>query len=156
MASFLGTFVGALVGLMLLASGAFGESKVVHHVVGGDQGWDASSNVAAWAMGRVFRVGDSISNEGIIELRSKEELQSCDLSNPIRMYTGGLDKVKLDAEGTRYFASSRLENCRNGLRLHVEVAGHGAGNRKIKVDQVVATGPMPSISFPSNFHSMSF
>jgi hypothetical protein len=88
----------------------------------------------------------SAANEGIIELRSKEELQLCDLSNPIRMYTGGLDKVKLDAEGTRYFASSRLENCRNGLKLHVEVAGHGAGNRKIKVDQVVATGPMPSIS----------
>lgn len=30
------------------------------HVVGGDQGWDAASDVASWAIGRSFRVGDNI------------------------------------------------------------------------------------------------
>ena len=32
----------------------------VHHVVGGDRGWDPSTDVASWSSGRSFRVGDKI------------------------------------------------------------------------------------------------
>lgn len=37
------------------------------------------------------------------------------------MFTDGLDSILLDGEGIRYFVSSRTENCKNGLKLHVEV-----------------------------------
>nr|GMC83684.1 early nodulin-like protein 1 [Ipomoea batatas] len=74
----------------------------------------------------VFRVGDSVcfahsGQDSIVELGSLEEYESCDLSNPIRMLTDGLDKISLDGEGIRYFASGNIDNCRNGLKLPVNV-----------------------------------
>ncbi|KAL6332747.1 hypothetical protein AAG906_015008 [Vitis piasezkii] len=98
-----------------------------HHVVGGDRGWAKSSEVRDWLSDKVFRVGDKIwfiysaAQEGVAELRSKEEFESCDVSNPIKMYTDGLDSVPLDGEGIRYFTSSKTESCKDGLKLHVDV-----------------------------------
>ncbi|KAF8391629.1 hypothetical protein HHK36_023935 [Tetracentron sinense] len=115
----------ALVAISMSFGGRWVGAQV-HHVVASDRGWDPSSDVGSWSSGRVFRVGDKIwftysaTQESIAELQSIEEFKSCNISNPIRMYTDGLG-VALDGEGTRYFASSRPESCRNGLKLHVEV-----------------------------------
>lgn len=32
----------------------------VHHVVGGDRGWDPSTDIASWSSARIFSVGDKI------------------------------------------------------------------------------------------------
>ncbi|KAI3440192.1 Phytocyanin domain-containing protein [Psidium guajava] len=113
--------------LVLLSLNARWVGAQVHHVVGGDRGWDASNAVGSWSSGRVFRVGDKIwfaysaAQEGIVEVVSRDEYESCDVSNPIRMYTGGIDCVPLEEQGVRYFASNREESCKGGLKLHVEV-----------------------------------
>ncbi|XP_058200319.1 mavicyanin-like [Rhododendron vialii] len=116
---------------MIVFSVAIGRGQWVgaqiHHVVGGDRGWDPSSDIPFWASTRIFSVGDKIwftysaAQENIVELKSKEEYEACDVSNPIKMYTNGLDNVPLEEEGIRYFASGKPESCKNGLRLHVEV-----------------------------------
>ncbi|KAL6992848.1 hypothetical protein U1Q18_010994 [Sarracenia purpurea var. burkii] len=104
-----------------------GDRAQVHHVVGDDRGWDPSTDIGSWSSGRIFRVGDKIwfaysaSQDKVVEVKSKEEFDACDVSNPIRMYTNGLDSVTLDGEGFRYFTSGKPETCRNGLKLHVEV-----------------------------------
>lgn len=56
-----------------------------------------------------------------MELKGKEEYESCDASNPIKMYTDGLDAIPLEREGIKYFVSSEPENCKNGLKVHVNV-----------------------------------
>ncbi|XP_057960723.1 mavicyanin-like [Malania oleifera] len=124
---------GYLMGLvMVLVSlvglgGKWVGAQHLHHVVGDDRGWDPVSDVASWASRRTFRVGDKIwfaysaAQGSVAELQSREEYEACDLSNPIRMYTDGLDSVSLEGEGPRFFASSKPENCRGGLKLHVEV-----------------------------------
>ncbi|KAM6585626.1 hypothetical protein CsatB_012628 [Cannabis sativa] len=115
-----------MVAMTMSLGGKWAEAQV-HHVVGGDRGWDASHDIATWASGRTFRVGDQIwfaysaAHGSVAELRSKEEYEACDLSNPIKMYTDGLDTISLEAEGLRYFASSNSEHCKKGLKLHVEV-----------------------------------
>lgn len=83
----------------------------------------------------------SAAEESLMELQSKEEYESCDLSNPIRMYVNGLDRVSLDGEGTRYFSSGKLENCRKGLKLHVDVM---PGD--VMSDGVAASAPESSAS----------
>lgn len=102
----------------------------VHHVVGDDRGWDlTSSDIAAWAAARSFAVGDfiwfaysgGIGQDKVVELKSKEEFESCDVRNPLKMYTDGLDKIPLEEEGIRYFASSNIESCKQGLKLPVDV-----------------------------------
>lgn len=56
--------VKALVMIMAVALslglGGQWAAAQVHHVVGGDRGWDSSSDVASWSAGRVFRAGDKI------------------------------------------------------------------------------------------------
>lgn len=91
----------------------------------------------------------SASRDSIVELRTRDEFESCDLTNPIRLYTGGLDKVRLEEEGTRYFTSSKPENCRNGLKLHVDVANRPESSEPKKavepaVTRAIAEGPKPS------------
>ena len=44
----------------------------VHHVVGGDLGWDASHDISSWASGKTFRVGDQI-----LGARIQEKPMSC-------------------------------------------------------------------------------
>lgn len=103
------------------------EAKVTHHIVGDDRGWDPSSDVAAWAAPQNFLIGDSLwftyssAVENVVELRSKDEYEACDLSNPIRMYNDGLSKVPLRGEGIRYFASGNAESCKKGLKIPVQV-----------------------------------
>ncbi len=116
-----------------------------HHVVGGDRGWAKASEVTEWLSDKVFRVGDKIwfiysaAQEGVAEVRSKEEYESCDVSNPIRMYTDGLDSVPLEGEGIRYFASSNSESCKDGLKLHVNVQPKAAkGERSVPTSESVA------------------
>uniref|UniRef100_A0A2N9IW17 Phytocyanin domain-containing protein n=1 Tax=Fagus sylvatica TaxID=28930 RepID=A0A2N9IW17_FAGSY len=93
------------------------------------------------------RVGDKIwftysaAQESIIELKGKEEYESCDISNPIKMYTDGLDGISLDGEGIRYFVSSKPESCKNGLKLHVEVVPEGTPEIPKIASSTLASGP---------------
>ncbi|KAI3992561.1 hypothetical protein MKX01_020853 [Papaver californicum] len=103
------------------------DDQTRHHLVGEDRGWDVSNDLTSWISGKVFRVGDDIrfsysaAQEVVAELGSKEEYEICDISNPIKMYTDGLNSVSLDGEGSRYFVSEMPESCKNGLKLHVHV-----------------------------------
>ena len=117
-------FIVALVAICL--GGKWVEAQV-HHVVGADRGWDQTSDLVSWSASRVFRVGDqiwltySVAQGLVAELKSREEYEACDVSNPIKMYTEGLHTIPLESEGMRYFVSSEPENCKNGLKLHIEV-----------------------------------
>lgn len=64
------------------------------------------------------------SDERMVEVRGVEELESCDVSNPIRMYGEGVNHVALEEEGVRYFTSANPDTCRNGLKLPVTVHRH--------------------------------
>ncbi|CAI9755098.1 unnamed protein product [Fraxinus pennsylvanica] len=109
--------------LVAVTVGAQEVQGPVHHVVGGDH----RSDIGSWLSGRVFRVGDKIwftysaPQESVVELQSLEEYKSCDLSNPIKMYTDGVNQIPLEREGSRYFVIGNQENCNNGLKLHVDV-----------------------------------
>lgn len=91
----------------------------------------------------------SSARESIAEVSSKEEFESCNVSNPIRMYTDGLNRVSLDGEGTRYFASGSPDSCKTGLKLNVEVMPQAHTESQMTGTMpkaVVATGPTPSAS----------
>ncbi|XP_073155794.1 cucumber peeling cupredoxin-like [Henckelia pumila] len=150
----------------LLFLAVFGPGQLVsgqtHHVVGGEEGWSSASNISSWLSGRVFRVGDKLwfslpATEGtIVELQSLEELSTCDLRNPIKMYADGSNHVTLDKEGTRYFSSGNLENCKNGMKLPVSVQNHGHDDRghdepyePYSPEEPYPLHPPPTIPYPS-------
>jgi len=55
----MGGIIVALVMVVAMMSMDVATSEV-HHVVGGDHGWDPNSDILSWSYGRVFRVGDQI------------------------------------------------------------------------------------------------
>lgn len=81
-------------------------------------------------------------------MKSKEEYESCDLSNPIKMYTDGLEVISLAEEGIRYFLSSKPENCKRGLKLHVEVMPKESPRIEVSSDSAGFEAPSPSASTP--------
>lgn len=101
--------------------------SAVEHVVGGDRGWAPKSDIHGWASRQTFYVGDNLwfayasGEQNVIELKSQEELEACNISNPISIYNAGLDSVPLLHVGTRYFTCKRVEDCQNGMKLHINV-----------------------------------
>lgn len=67
------------------------------------------------------------------------------------MFTDGLDSILLDGEGIRYFVSGKTENCKNGLKLHVEVVPdeHTRENPKVTTSEASATGLAAAPTSPS-------
>ncbi|KAI3795758.1 hypothetical protein L1987_38415 [Smallanthus sonchifolius] len=126
--------------LTVVSGGVVAGAQVVHHVASGDRASDTSTDVGPWSSGRIFRVGDSLlfkyfsPQEIIVELASMEEYYSCDLTNPINMYTDSVNQVPLQKEGIRYFASGSYDKCKNGLKLPVHV----------RPRDLPAAGPSPS------------
>ncbi|KAL8156876.1 stellacyanin-like [Apium graveolens] len=109
-----------------LAMGGVLVQAHVHHIVKGETGWEQFFELGFKSSElMMFKVGDHIwfrnAQDGIVELQSRDEYLSCDVSNPIKMYTDGPDKISLQEEGIRYFASGNPRECKNGLKLHVEV-----------------------------------
>lgn len=87
----------------------------------------------------------------IAELKTKEEYESCDVSNPIKIYEDGLFNILLDGEGIRYFVSSNSKSCKKGLKLPVEVMPQEPLDApKITTSENaalgLAAGPTPSAS----------
>ncbi|KAK4259095.1 hypothetical protein QN277_005463 [Acacia crassicarpa] len=155
------TFLFAVL-LISTTAAVVGASKV-HHVVGGDRGWDSSSDLSAWSSTRTYTVGDEIwisysAAEGTIaEVKSKEEYESCDASNPIKMYTDGLQTIPLEKEGIRYFLSTKPHSCNNGLKLHVKVQPKTNSSSSSSAAELEAESPStPSASPPHNNGVSSF
>lgn len=126
--------------------------KAAEHVVGADRGWDPLSahNFQDWASSKIFCVGDNLwfayssGAQSVAEVKSREEWEACDVSNPIRLYTGGLDSVTLHSEGSRYFVSGRAEDClKNAMKLHINVLPFNATSQ-VSVKKVVAEAPKSS------------
>ncbi|XP_076945783.1 early nodulin-like protein 12 [Bidens hawaiensis] len=117
----------ALFILTVVSGWILAGAQVVHHVVPFDRDSNTSTDVGSWPSGRVFQVGDSLSfkyflpHEIFVELASMEEYHSCNLTNPIKMYTDVENQVALVEEGVRYFASGSYDKCKNGAKLHVPV-----------------------------------
>ncbi|CAN0910321.1 FAH [Linum grandiflorum] len=143
--------IAVVVAVVAAAASLLGAAEgQMHHVVGGDRGWELATDLASWLDGRTFRVGDRIwfaysaAEGGVYELRTKEEYYTCDSTNPIKMYTDGLNSVHLTGEGVRYFVSSNTSSCKEGLKLHVEVLPQGISKEN---DQIATTVSSSSLGY---------
>lgn len=120
----------AMILMMMLMN--MDECSAVQHLVGEDKGWAPHSNFDGWASGKIFQVGDNLwfayasGEQSVLELKSREEWEACDVSNPIRLYKGGVDSVPLVDVGSRFFTTGRVEDCRNGMKLHINVDAAGS------------------------------
>ncbi|GLJ26959.1 hypothetical protein SUGI_0527850 [Cryptomeria japonica] len=102
--------------------------SVEQHVVGDDRGWDPASDFKGWASCKIFH------------LKSREEFENCDVSNPIKLYDGGPDAVPLIEMGDKYFTNGNTEDCQCGMKVHINVLSNGLDNAQSDNFNVVSNG----------------
>eukprot|EP01018_Ginkgo_biloba_P014424 Gb_10187 [translate_table: standard] len=97
------------------------------YVVGGNQGWDLTSDLNSWESDKTFNVGDSLlfkytpGLHSVVEVGSEAEYKSCNIGNPVNSLNGGNNVVKLGKAGTRYFVCGTMGHCSGGMKLKVTV-----------------------------------
>ncbi|XP_062164657.1 stellacyanin [Alnus glutinosa] len=120
------------------------------YVVGGNSGWDISTDLETWKTGKTFYVGDVIvfqfSSSNDLEEVTKENFNKCNTTNVLRSYTNGNTTITLSKPGPRYFISGNKLYCLGGMKLQVNVENNQAYSpaNAPQQDQGAATLPQPS------------
>ncbi|KAJ7974785.1 Blue copper protein [Quillaja saponaria] len=107
------------------------EALAAQHVVGGSQGWDASTDFNSWVSGQTFKVGDQLAFKytsglhSVVELGSESAYKNCNIGSAVNSMNTGSDVVKLNKPGTRYFACGTLGHCGQGMKVKITTVSAG-------------------------------
>ncbi|GLJ50248.1 hypothetical protein SUGI_1069710 [Cryptomeria japonica] len=95
-----------------------------------------------WIICRLRIIGFSYASfeQSVLELKSREDFENCDVSNPIKLYDGGLDAVPLIEMGDTYFTSGNTKDCQRGMKVHINVLFDGLDNGQSDNFDVVSDG----------------
>ncbi|XP_049352959.1 uclacyanin 1-like [Solanum verrucosum] len=113
--------------LMSLAAIAMllGSAMATNYTVGGPNGgWDQSTDVQAWAASKTFFVGDDLIfsyalSHSVLEV-TKAGFETCQITAPIAIYTGGMTVITLASVGKRYFICGTGGHCNvGGMKLEI-------------------------------------
>ncbi|XP_062000576.1 mavicyanin [Rosa rugosa] len=98
------------------------------YTVGGNSGWDISTDLPTWASDKKFVVGDVLwfqySSSNSVNQVTKENFEGCNTTNVVKSYTGGNATVTLTRPGEWYFVSGNKLYCLGGMKLQVPVQGN--------------------------------
>ncbi|XP_031503026.1 umecyanin-like [Nymphaea colorata] len=99
------------------------------YLVGGLAGWDMSTYLDSWLVGKTFLPGDILSFQfsSYYDLHevTKEGYDSCNSSNAIFTSTTGNASIALAQPGPRFFICGVRLYCLSGLKLQVNTLGNG-------------------------------
>ncbi|GAB4825592.1 hypothetical protein Ancab_008466 [Ancistrocladus abbreviatus] len=98
--------------------------------VGDTSGWDISTDLDSWVLGKRFVVGDVLlfqysSYHSVAEL-TRQDYNGCNTTNALQTYTGGNTSIPLTKAGGWYFACGNKLHCLGGMKLQVHVASNQA------------------------------
>lgn len=114
--------------LMSLAAIAMllGNVMATNYTVGGPNGgWDQFSDVQGWAASKTFFVGDNLIfsyalSHSVLEV-TKAGFESCQITAPLAIYTGGMTVITLASVGKRYFICGTGGHCNvGGMKLEID------------------------------------
>ncbi|XP_060215436.1 stellacyanin-like [Lycium barbarum] len=101
------------------------SSSATNYIVGDSSGWDISSDLDTWLIGKSFKVGDVLvfqysSFHSVAEV-TKENFDGCNTSNVLDSNKNGNTTFPLSKPGDRYFVCGNRLHCLGGMKLHVNV-----------------------------------
>ncbi|KAM0054914.1 putative Blue (type 1) copper binding protein [Helianthus debilis subsp. tardiflorus] len=104
----------------------------VDHAVGGTGGsWDQVTDLKTWASSETFTVGDNLvftytSNHDVLEV-SKDDYDSCSLTNPVTSNTASPSTIALKDAGSRYFICGTPGHCDQGMKVEIKTVAASSG-----------------------------
>ncbi|ESQ40683.1 hypothetical protein EUTSA_v10014745mg [Eutrema salsugineum] len=114
------------------------------YFVGDTSGWDISSDLDSWTLGKRFSVGDVLmfqysSTHSVYEV-AKDKFQNCNTTDPIRTFTNGNTTVALSKPGDRFFVCGNRLHCFAGMKLQVNVEGNGPSSAPVGAPRTAPAG----------------
>ncbi|TVU14988.1 hypothetical protein EJB05_38486 [Eragrostis curvula] len=96
------------------------------YAVGDSSGWKPGVDYTAWAKGKSFNVGDSLSFQynaahSVAEV-SEADYKACSASNALGSYKDQSTSIPLTKPGTRYFICGAAGHCAAGMKLAITVS----------------------------------
>ncbi|KAG2334864.1 hypothetical protein Bca52824_006044 [Brassica carinata] len=124
------------------------------YFVGDTSGWDISSDLDSWPLGKRFSVGDVLmfqysSTHSVYEV-AKDNFQSCNTTDPIRTFINGNTTIALSKPGDRFFVCGNRLHCFAGMRLQVNVEGNGPSPAPVGAPQAAPAGILQPSSKTNN------
>ncbi|OIT02870.1 PREDICTED: uclacyanin 1-like [Nicotiana attenuata] len=114
-----------LTSLVVIAM-VLGSAMATDYTVGAPNGgWDQTSDLQSWVASQKLFVGDKITfsyapSHTVLQV-TKAQYDSCDNTNPIAIYSGGMTVITLASVGKRYFICGTGGHCSNGMKLEVNI-----------------------------------
>ncbi|KAJ1272111.1 hypothetical protein BS78_06G177700 [Paspalum vaginatum] len=101
------------------------------YTVGDSSGWKPGVDYTAWAKGKQFNVGDTLSFQysaahSVLEVSAADH-GACAAANPLRSHRDQSTTIPLTKPGTRYFICGAAGHCASGMKLAVTVSGGDSG-----------------------------
>lgn len=118
---------GTLRALLLVVLLAAVPASAKDYTVGDSSGWKPGVDYTAWAKGKAFNIGDTLSFQysaahSVLEVSAADH-GACSASNPLRSHRDQSTTVPLTKPGTRYFICGVAGHCASGMKLTVTVSG---------------------------------
>ncbi|KAK4368460.1 hypothetical protein RND71_012252 [Anisodus tanguticus] len=144
--------------LMSLAAIAMllGSAMATNYTVGGPGGgWDQTSDLQAWAASKSFFVGDTLifsyaPSHSVLEV-TKASFDSCEITSPIAIYTGGMTVISLASVGKRYFICGTGGHCTvGGMKLEINTLPKASPPPAKPATPPTATPKAPPPSTPTS------
>ncbi|XP_016485294.1 stellacyanin-like [Nicotiana tabacum] len=131
--------------LVILAIAYSGSAT--NYLVGDNSGWDISTDLDTWLLGKRFIVGDVLvfqfSNYHSVYEVTKETFDRCNTTNALKSSSKGNTTFPLTKPRDNYFVCGNRLHCLGGMKLHVNVAENGVAS------PTAAPAPQTRVSFPT-------
>ncbi|XP_015163240.1 mavicyanin-like [Solanum tuberosum] len=105
------------------------STTAVVHEVGDSQGWIIGNiDYSQWASTKNFHVNDILvfnynnKYHNVMQV-SKQEYESCTITNPIATFNTGKDSITLQAYGDYYYVCGNPGHCQIGQKFHINIVG---------------------------------
>ncbi|MCD9639129.1 hypothetical protein HAX54_023483 [Datura stramonium] len=111
--------------VVLILSLIICSSSATNYIVGDSSGWDISTDLDTWLVGKRFKVGDVLvfqySTFHSVSEVTKENFEGCNTSNVLDSSKNGNTSFPLTKPIDRYFVCGNRLHCLGGMKLHVNV-----------------------------------
>ncbi|CAN4105903.1 unnamed protein product [Withania somnifera] len=111
--------------VLIIISVIISSSSATNYIVGDSSGWDISTDLDSWLVGKRFKIGDVLvfqfsSFHSVSEV-TKENFDGCNTSNVLDSSKNGNTSFPLTKPRDRYFVCGNRLHCLGGMKLHVNV-----------------------------------
>ncbi|WMV31549.1 hypothetical protein MTR67_024934 [Solanum verrucosum] len=111
--------------VLILISLIICSSSATNYIVGDSSGWDISTDLDTWLVGKKFMIGDVLvfqySSVHSVSEVTKENFAGCNTSNVLDSSKNGNTNFTLTKPGDRYFVCGNRLHCLGGMKLRVNV-----------------------------------